>query len=91
MNLYAPQTEIGNPWKYYILLCLGFWFAVLGVLAWWANYLELATSNITTEWTAEQKQKSLELLSEKAKRQGVVEPTFEEKMQALQGRGARVN
>lgn len=85
MNLYEPQTEIKSPWKDYAFMVLGFWFGLLGILAWWANYIFFTLPNSEAGWTAEQKHKALVELVENAKASGVVEPTAEEKMRALQG------
>jgi hypothetical protein len=84
MQLYAPQTKIEGRWRDGVVISIGIWLSMLGGFAWWADYLLYSIPERTLEWTADQKEKKLVELIEKAKSQGVVEPSLDEKMRALE-------
>lgn len=66
-----------------ILMLLGAALALIGFYFLW--HALVAGNILRDEWTAEEKKQALAELIERAKNQGVTEPTYEEKMRALQG------
>lgn len=60
--------------------------SALALIGFYLLWQALTVGNVLrNEWTAEEKKQALTELIERAKNQGVTEPTYEEKIRALQG------
>jgi hypothetical protein len=66
-----------------VLMSLGAALTLVGLYFLW--HALVAGNILRNEWTAEEKKQALIELTEKAKSQGVVEPSREEKLRILQG------
>lgn len=75
----SPIQEILNP---QILMLLGAVLSLLGAYLLWQILVQ--GGYLRNEWTSEEKKQALTELIERAKSQGVKEPTREEKLRALQ-------
>lgn len=84
MQLYTPPTKIEGRLRDVVVILIGLWLSILGIFAWWTDYVLYSMPQYADEWTSEEKEQSLTRLIERAKKEGVVELSSEEKLRLMQ-------